>query len=769
LLIRKKSTYICLILACFSALFTGHGTAAEVLIPQRTEVAPLQADIGTHPNLVLKNGGRFLVMNEQGMVHANEGYGHGLYFEDSRYLSNWDIHIDGTELALLSSSVSDSYAGQFLYGNRQLIYPVERSAAARDAKSKKTKIEPFTRFVLAQKLLVERDIIITDALREKIKVTNCSDKKITIDLSINYDCDYADIFEIRGFKRKVRGTIFPVETDLVHRTVVLSYKGLDDQWMDTSISFRGAPIEKLDRDQATFVMTLAPRASQLIECTIVTGRNKGAMPIPQTVTPSSYEKERQLASQEFNNWRQGSATISSDNSEFNRLIERSERDIFMLRQPTPKGMCIAAGVPWFAAAFGRDQAVTAGELLPFMPGLAREVLLNLAAYQGKKANNYTEEVPGKIMHELRVGEMARCHEIAFTPYYGSVDSTPLWLNLYCDYWHTTGDSALIHKLAGNAKNALDFLNTSSVGGYLIYGNKNGATLFNQGWKDSQDSITYRDGTIARPPVAVCEAQGYLYSAWKNVAAEDNLFPYSARVKAAAAAQKLKSRFNKDFWMNDRNYVALALAKYNKPCGVIASNAGQLLGRGILSHTQEDLVAKRLMQNDMFCGWGIRTLSSEEAAYNPMSYQNGSVWPHDNALIIEGLHSVHKDAFCQKAVNGLFSAALAQRDLRLPELFCGFSSSQFDRPVWYPTSCSPQAWSAGSVFGILQGMLGIHCDALHNQLILDHPVLPSFINTLDINNLSVGKAKISLRLSRVSGHISCKVTARSGNVKFVQRG
>ncbi len=769
MLIKKKSSLVFLLLTNFCALFTASSTAAEVLIPQRTEVAPLQADIGTHPNLVLKYGGRFLVMNEQGMVHANEGYGHGLYYEDSRYLSNWDVRIDGTDLALLSSSVSDSYAGQFLYGNRQLIYPVERNAAVRDSKNKRAKIEAYTPFVLAQKLLVERDIVITDALREKIKVTNCSDKKITIDLSITYACDYADMFEIRGFKRKVRGTVFPAETDLLHRTVVLSYKGLDNQWMDTSISFRGAPVEKLDREQATFVLTLAPRASQLIECTIASGRNKGPEPIAQTVAASSYEKERQLASQAFNNWRKDSATISSDNADFNRLLERSERDIFMLRQPTPRGMCIAAGVPWFAAAFGRDQAITASELLPFMPGLAREVLLNLAAYQGKKANNYTEELPGKIMHELRMGEMARCHEIAFTPYYGSVDSTPLWFNLYCDYWRTTGDSALVRKLSANAKNALDFLDSSSAGGYLVYGKKSGSTLFNQGWKDSEDSITYRDGSIAKPPVAVCEAQGYLYSAWKNVAAEDSLFPASTRMKSAASAQKLKSRFAKDFWMNDRNYVALALTRNNKQASVVASNAGHLLGRGILTHAQEELVSRRLMQNDMFCGWGIRTLSSQEAAYNPMSYQNGAVWPHDNALIIEGLHSVHKDAFCQRAVNGIFSAALAQRDVRLPELFCGFSSSQFDRPVSYPTSCSPQAWSAGSVFGILQGMLGIRCDALHNQVVLDHPALPSFINVLTINNLSVGKARISLRLSRANGRVFCKVVSHIGNVKLVQKG
>jgi glycogen debranching enzyme len=769
LLIGKKSGFVFLLSVCLVVLITGYSTAAEVLIPQRTEVAPLQADIGTHPNLVLKNGGYFLVMNEQGMVHANEGYGHGLYFEDTRYLSHWDIRIDGTELALLSSSVSEGYAGQFLYGNRQLIYPVERSSGASEGKGKKPKLEPFTPLVLAQKLLIERDIVITDALRERIKLTNCSDKKITISLTINYDCDYADIFEIRGFKRKVRGTVFPVETDLLHRTAVLSYKGLDKQWMHTTIAFRGAPLDRLERDQAVFVLTLVPRASQYIDCTITPGRNKGSAPITATVAPSTYEKERQTASQAFNIWRQSGATISSDNADFNRLLERGERDLFMLRQPTPRGMCIAAGVPWFAAAFGRDQCITASEVLPFNPSVAREVLLNLAAYQGKGANNYTEEVPGKIMHELRLGEMARCHEIAFTPYYGSVDSTPLWLNLYCDYWATTGDGVLARKLNANAKSALDFLESSSVGGYLIYGNKNGATLFNQGWKDSEDSITYRNGAIAKPPVAVCEAQGYLYSALKNVAAANSLFTPPVRIKAVSLAQELKNRFNKDFWMNDRNYVALALTRNNKQAAVVASNAGHLLGRGILNHAQEDSISKRLLQNDMFSGWGIRTLSSQEAAYNPMSYQNGSVWPHDNAIIISGLHAARKDLLCQKAVNGLFAAALAQRDFRLPELFCGFSSSQFDRPVCYPTSCSPQAWSAGSVFGILQGMLGLRCDALHNQVSLDHPVLPSFINRLDISNLSVGKARVSLRITRVNGHVSCKLVVRTGGVKLLQRG
>jgi glycogen debranching enzyme len=713
---------------------------------------------------MLKYGGRFMVTDELGMMQENAGFGHGLYFEDTRYLSEWNFRLNGTAPALLSSSVADGYAGRFLYGNRMLSTPanVPRDAYAAEP----VKVPSPNDVIMAQRLLLQRDVVITDAVREKIILTNYGQKDVSVNLSISFAADYADMFEVRGLKRKSRGVEYFPQIDLSKHQVTLCYKGLDSEWMSTAITFSGEIPKKLTVNQAAFELNLPAHNSTVIECSIANGRNKGPSPIPTIVPMSTFQKEREKLDKIYSTWRQSAATIKSDNPAFDKLVERSLRDIFLLRQETPKCMCIAAGVPWFAAAFGRDQDITAMEVLPFAPGLSREALINLASYQGKQVDEATEEQPGKIMHELRLGEMARCKEIVFTPYYGSVDSTPLWLNLYCDFWNWTADRALLSKLSDNAKAALDYVErNSAANGYLTYTFKPNVPLANQGWKDSEDSIMYKDGTLVKSPVAVCEAQGYLYSAWSKVGSAEGLFDAAVRGKAKAAAETLRMRFRDDYWMEDKQYPALALDGDNKQCAVIASNGGQLLSTGILNSDEEKAVADHLMRKDMFCGWGIRTLSADEVAYNPMSYHNGSVWPHDNALIIEGLNRVGRINDGLAVIDGLFNTAQMERDLRLPELFCGFSSTHFDKPVEYPVSCVPQAWSAGSIFGMLQGCLGFKADAAHNQLTLVHPTLPAFLNRLDLVNIAVGKSRVSLELSRTKDRrVICRVLSVKGGLK-----
>lgn len=725
-------------------------------------VAGLRADIGAHPRRMLKNGGHFMVMDELGMMQEKAGFGHGLYFEDTRYLSEWDFRLNGTQPALLSSSTADGYAGRFLYGNRMLPGDTNQGMP-KDAyalPSQKSKLSD----VLAQNLLLQRDIVISDVVRERSILTNYGEREVTVKLSISFGSDYADMFEVRGIGRKSRGAEYFPQVDQAKHQVMLCYKGLDNEWMTTTIVFAGETPQKLTVNQAAFELTLPPHTSKVIDCSIANGRNKGPLPIATVVPMSSFQKERDRVDKAFADWRQAIATIKSDNATFDRLVERSLRDIYLLRQETPRCTCIAAGVPWFAAAFGRDQDITGLELLPFAPKVAREALINLAAYQGTASDDKTEEAPGKIMHELRLGEMARCKEIAFTPYYGSVDSTPLWLNLFCDYWNWTGDKALTNKLKDNAKAALDYVEHASADGYLTYSFKPNLPLANQGWKDSEDSIMYADGSMVKSPVAVCEAQGYLYSAWTKVQNADGLFEPTVRTKARANAESLKARFRKDYWIEDKQYVALALDGDKEQCAVVASNAGHLLGTGIISNEQEKAVADHLMRKDMFCGWGIRTLSADEIAYNPMSYHNGSVWPHDNAIIIDGLSRAGRKADALVVIDGLFSTAQAERDLRLPELFCGFSSTHFGKPVEYPVSCVPQAWSAGSIFAMLQGCLGFMPDAPHNQLVLVHPTLPSFLNRLEVQNLPVGKARVSLELLRNNGRVLCRTLSVKGSIK-----
>jgi glycogen debranching enzyme len=712
---------------------------------------------------MLKNGGRFVVTDDLGMMQENAGIGHGFYFEDTRYLSEWDFRLNGTSPALLSSSVAEGYAGRFLYGNRNLTAPAN---LPRDAYAvEPAKVPNPNDVIMAQLLLLQRDVVITDSVREKIILTNYGMKDVTVNLSMTFASDFADMFEVRGLKRKNRGVQYFPQIDKAKNQVALCYKGLDGEWMTTTITFWGEGPQKLTVNQARFELNLPAHNSKVIECSIANGRNKGPMPIPTIVPQTPFDKEHERVEKAYTTWRQTAVGIKSDNPMFDKLVERSLRDIYLLRQETPKGMCISAGVPWFAAAFGRDQGVTAMEILPFAPGLSREALINLANYQGKTPDEKTEEEPGKIMHELRLGEMARCKEIAFTPYYGSVDSTPLWLDLFCEYWRWTGDKPLMAKLADNAKAALDYVERSSAAsGYLTYSFKPNVPLANQGWKDSEDSIMYKDGSLVKSPVAVCEAQGYLYSAWVGVEKSEGIFDVAVRAKAKYAAEDLKTRFRQDFWVEDKQFPAIALDGEKKQCAVVASNGGQLLKSGILTPEQEKCVADRLMRKDMFCGWGIRTLSSEEVAYNPMSYHNGSVWPHDNALIIEGLSRIGRVNDGLSVIDGLFNAAQTERDLRLPELFCGFSSTHFDKPVGYPVSCVPQAWSAGGIFGMLQGCLGFRADAVRNQLTLMHPTLPSFLNKLVLLNVAVGKSRASLELSRTKDrHVVCKVLGVKGGL------
>lgn len=753
------------ILAALLLLLVGTPGEAELLIFRKTDsVVGLRPDIGDHPRLMLKNGGRFMITDDLGMMQENAGVGHGLYFEDTRFLSYWNIRLNGTAPALLSSSVTEGYAGRFLYGNRLLASDASEREPM-DAYAARTKVPNPNDRILAQNLLLQRDLVISDALRERIIITNYGMQEVRVTLSVAFGADYADMFEVRGIKRKSRGAEYFPQIDQSKHQVVLSYKGLDNEWMSTTITFAGEAPEKLTVNQAAFGLTLPSHGSKVIECSISNGRNRGPGPIPNIVPMSSFQKERDRVDKAFNVWRQSIATVKSDNPTFDRLIERSLRDLYLLRQETPKGMCISAGVPWFAAAFGRDQGITGLELVPFAPNLAREALLNLAAYQGKVVDEKTEEAPGKIMHELRVGEMARCKEIAFTPFYGSVDSTPLWLNLFCDYWDWTGDRPIANKLNGNVKAALDYLErASSANGYLTYSYKPNLPLSNQGWKDSEDSIMYRDGAMVKSPVAVCEAQGYLYTAWSKVQAADDLFEPAVCARAKTLAEELKTRFRKDFWMTDRQFPAIALDGDNKQCAVVASNGGQLLGTGVLSAEQEKSVADRLMRKDMFCGWGIRTLSADEVAFNPMSYHNGSVWPHDNGVIIEGLSRIGRESDSVAIMDGLFSVAETERDLRLPELFCGFSSTHFVRPVAYPVSCIPQAWSAGSIFAMLQGCFGFKADAAHNQLVLVRPTLPNFLNRLELHNLAIGKSRISIELVRKDKRVICKVLSVKGTIK-----
>ncbi|MBX3073103.1 amylo-alpha-1,6-glucosidase [Candidatus Obscuribacterales bacterium] len=712
-------------------------------IARKTLDTSIKPAILNHPRLVLKNGAHFLVMDESGLMPDGTSYGYGLYKDDTRYLSMLDMSLNGHSPVLLSASTDEGYAGRFLYGN------------AADSASGAAE----------QQIMLKRDVVVNDGVFEKLTVTNFGNSAIDVTLEIKFASDYADMFEVRGMGRKARGqlkeTILPDET-AVTSSVVISYGGLDNKVMSTRLMFDEKAVS-VQKDRIVFKFHLNGQQTKVINMAVGTSFD-AAFQVSSKVT--TFDTEKESADLAYKAWRDTTARVTTSNTEFDRLMERSVRDLYILRQPTPRGNCLAAGIPWFAVAFGRDQEITAMQTLMFFPTLAKDVIEVLAAYQGKQTDSYTEEKSGRIMHELRLGEMARMKEIAFTPYYGTVDGTPLWLVLVSRYFEQTGDIGFIKKHWPEIERALDYLNLESASGYLRYGGKEGAALSNQGWKDSADSVMYANGKLAKAPIALCEPQGYLYTAWFKAAQMAKAIGNEEQAKALSEkAAALKTRFNRDFWMPEKRGIALALDGDGKQCDVYSSNIGHLLASGILNEKAATECADILMSDEMFCGWGIRTLASSETAYNPMSYHNGSVWPHDNAMSIEGLCRIGRSADALRVMSGLFETSKFRPDMRLPELFCGFSDRNFDRPVWYPVSCAPQAWAAGSVFQMLSGCLGLIPDAQSGSLRVVRPALPEWLEHVEVRGIRVGKGICDLQFEREKdGSTHCKVlSSRDVNV------
>ncbi len=471
---------------------------------------------------------------------------------------------------------------------------------------------------------------------------------------------------------------------------------------------------------------------------------------------------------EEQHWVQQITRISSDKSIFNRVIERAEQDMYLLRQSFGKHKTVSAGVPWFSTLFGRDSLITASQTLMLNSQIAKETLILLATYQGKIDDEWREEEPGKILHELRLGEMARCQEIPHTPYYGTVDATPLWLMLYAEHYAWTHDQELLELLWPNALAAMEWIdrNTKQTS-YLSYYRKSKRGLANQGWKDSGDCIVDHKGELANGPIALCEVQAYVYAAKTRLA---EIARMKKRLDLAdrwqEEARSLKVRFNRDFWVEDQDFCALALDGDGNHVDSITSNPGHCLHLGLFTHEKAYSVAERLRAPDMFNGWGIRTLSSLSPAYNPMGYHIGSVWPHDNALIAMGLRSLGLIDQALELFQGLFDMTSQQPYERPPELFCGYERNGDNAPVQYPVACTPQAWATGSIFQLLQMMVNLVPDAQNNCLRIIDPALPESINRLSFHNLRVGTTILDLEFERSGTTTACRVAKKRGNLRVV---
>jgi len=580
-------------------------------------------------------------------------------------------------------------------------------------------------------------------------------------LALKFDADFADIFEVRGTRRTrkgVRSGPFVIED-----RIVFSYVGLDEVERTTRISL--SPVGTLlTNGTALFTFHLQPRATERIyvavDCEI--GISPAGRPLYDVALQSIANEASQLRSE--------AAELESSKGEFNDSLERGCSDIFMMLTRTPQGLYPYAGVPWFSVPFGRDGIITALQMLWINPSIARGVLGFLAMTQATESDDAADSSPGKIVHEMRRGEMAALGEIPFRQYYGSVDSTPLFVMLAGEYYNRTADRPFIEQIWPNIEAALNWIDQygdSDKDGFVEYARHSDKGLVHQGWKDSHDSVSHSDGQLAEAPIALCEVQGYAYAA-KRAAAQlcIALGNWSRGKELESQAQVLKERFDRTFWCEEKATYALALDGSKNQCQVRSSNPGHCLYTGIASPERVARIVHTLISETSFSGWGIRTLDSSEIRYNPMSYHNGSVWPHDNALIASGFS---RSGFKQEALQvftSIFDLSQSVRLNRLPELICGFPRLERQGPTLYPVACSPQAWAAGSIHMMLEACLGLRIDAPSRSIRFEYPMLPPFIRELRIRNLRVGDALVDLSLHRYPDNVAINVDRRTGPVEIV---
>ncbi len=685
----------------------------------------------------LKNGDTFGVFDHGGDIMAERGGIDGLYFQDTRHLSQLDLTLGGARPLLLSSTLG---------ADNVLLTSDLSNASASD----------LSETVQDQGLIhVQRSLFLGDgACHCRFAVRNFAFARYRVRLDLRFAADFADLFEVRGMSRPKRGELSPAAQS--EDGITLSYRGLDGLERATRLSFTPHPTV-LVPGRASFHLDLEPRGQATIFLTI-SCRPEQAPRDPRAAFLAAYV----LARRTLRASTARTASIDSGHDGFQQAVHRSAGDLRMLVTEKPTGPFPYAGIPWFSTPFGRDGLITALLTLTLDPELARGVLCYLAQEQATAFDPASEAEPGKILHEMRGGEMAALGEVPFRRYYGSVDSTPLFVMLAGAYLERTGDLTTIRALWPNIEAALGWIvRRAGADGFVTYERSTEEGLANQGWKDSHDSISHSDGTLARGAIALCEVQGYAYAAYRAGAAIARQLGGGGADGLDAMAEQLRVAFEDAFWCERLGTYALALDGEGRQCQVRSSNAGQLLMTGIASLERARRVASGMMGPAFFTGWGIRTLAANEARFNPMSYHNGSVWPHDNALIALGLARMGLRAEAVRLLEALCAASNAMDLHRLPELFCGFHRRPGQGPTSYPVACTPQAWATACLPGMVQACLGISFDPAAHALHFDNPGMPAFLTSLSMQNLTLGGSRVSVQVRRLHDELSVSVTGRSG--------
>jgi glycogen debranching enzyme len=716
----------------------------QVLTKKRASATRSIADA-----IVIKSGDIFFLSQPDGNIPMDDSHGFGLYYHDCRFLNGYLLTVANTGMVALVSTITSGSTAVFELTNPEL------------ETAQGSHIQADQIGLTWERSLDDKQT----TLKDRIRFINYSHERVEFSLKLAFQASFEDIFAIRGLMGKQLATLHPPEWR--KDDLVFFYEGGDGMNRTLSVNFSPHAGQK-ETNSAQFDIAIDPEQSSEIAVTLAVSEQVKSKQHVHAWNSGQGEVKESGAFRQLDE----RTTFHSDSLLLNQILDNSLRDLHMLVTRIDQYDFFAAGIPWFTTLFGRDSLITGLQTLALWPEIAAETLRLLAKFQAKGSDDWRDAQPGKILHELRIGEMANLNEIPQTPYYGTVDATPLFLILLIRHAEWTGSLDLFHELRDNIEAALQWIDRygdANGDGYVEYQSSSGKGLVNQGWKDSGNGIVDGKGRLAKPPISLVEVQGYVYEAKNGLA---RLFERAGEKSRAEQlrreAEKLRASFNRDFWLEDQGLYTLALEAGNQPLRVVSSNPGQALWSGIADADKAKQTAERLMEADMFSGWGIRTLSSQDPSYNPIGYHLGTVWPHDNALIAAGFRRYGLDDQAEKIFDGLLEASMGFEGYRLPELFSGFSRAEYRVPVHYPVACHPQAWAAGSIPYLIGVFLGLEPAAFDSQLRIHRPILPSFVNEMQVKGLRVGKASADLRFTRQpGGSVKVDVEKVKGKLEIVQ--
>jgi len=707
-----------------------------------TEAEPMAID-DIRDALVIRNNGAFLLMDRNGDIPSGNAAGLGFYRDDTRFLSRYEFGFSGAAPVRLLTTAALGFAGEQVFTN------------------------PFMVSVDGQELPrasveVRRQRAMGAALEEWLRVTSFYAEPIELEFRYTFGSDFADILEVRGLNRVPRAECEAVR--LNGRSLLFGYLSRDGQRLGTRIDFSDEP-SFVSGATVGFRFRLKPHEPSVLGLTISALSDGSEPALPEAGLLHRLEEDHRQ-------WRSRCTSVVSSNDIFNAVLDQSLNDIRTLWTEDPEGGYVAAGTPWFDTLFGRDSVITSLQMLSFQPSIARQTLRALAARQGHALNAWRDEEPGKILHETRRGEAARTGDVPFELYYGSLDSTPLFLLLASEYWEWTADTKLMRELLPALRAGLEWAahyGDLDGDGLLEYAQRSERGLLNQGWKDSGDAIVGVDGGLARQPIAPVEVQGYLYAAKRGLA---RIFEALREPRTAATLRKeatlLRRRIEDAFWM-DGGFYALALDGDKRQVASRSSNPGHLLYSGVPSHFHARLLTAGLLAEDLFSGWGIRTLSADSPRFNPFGYHLGTVWPHDNSIAAMGFKKYGRETELESLATALFDTARSFEYFRLPELFCGTPRSSHRAPVPYPVACRPQAWAAGAIPLGVQALLGLCPAADKGELLIVHPQLPSWLDGIQVRNLRVGTSSVDLDYERRRGRTRVAVLNATSGLRVTLAG